>query len=113
VQGYLGCLRYLRISPLTVGQPQLSMVTAVSLEFGSTPRYLQLAEIIREQILAGELPEHTPIPSKRVTRQTYGVAGSTHDRAVEVLKDLGMIVTVPGLGLYVTERKHWQKPTTD
>jgi GntR family transcriptional regulator len=91
----------------------VTTVTHVSLEYGETPRYLQLAEIIRAQIEAGELPPHTPIPSKRVLRQTYGVAGSTTDRAVEVLKGLGMVVTVPGLGLFVTERKHWRKPTAD
>jgi GntR family transcriptional regulator len=87
-------------------------VSHVSLEYGSTPRYLQLAQILREQIEAGELPAGTPIPSKRVIRQTYGVAGSTCDRAVDVLKEAGMLVTVPGLGLYVTERKHWRKDTT-
>lgn len=83
-------------------------VTDVSIEYGPTPRYLQLAAILKEQILAGELAPGTPIPSKRVIRQAYGVAGSTCDRAVDVLKEAGMVVTVPGLGLYITERKHWK-----
>lgn len=84
------------------------MVSAVNIEYGPTPRYLQLARILIEQIRSGELAPGTPIPSKRVIRQAYSVAGSTTDRAVDVLKDLGMVVTVPGLGLYVTEREHWK-----
>ena len=82
-------------------------MTDVPIEFSDVPRYLQLAAIIREQIQAGEIPEHHPIPSKLVLRATYGVSGSTCDRAINVLRAEGRLVTGPGLGLYVTERKHW------
>ena len=84
------------------------MVTPVPIEFSAVPRYRQLANILIEQIKAGELPPGTPIPSKRVIRETYGVAGSTCDRAIDVLKEAGMVITVPGLGLFVTDRNHWR-----
>ena len=84
------------------------MVTPVPIEFSAVPRYRQLANILIEQIKAGELPPGTPIPSKRVIRETYGVAGSTCDRAIDVLKEAGMVITVPGLGLFVTDRTHWR-----
>ena len=86
-------------------------MTDVPLDFNNVPRYQQLARILIEQIQSGELQPGMPIPSKRVIKQAYSVAGSTTDRAVDVLKDLGMVVFVPGLGLYVTERKHWRKDT--
>jgi DNA-binding GntR family transcriptional regulator len=77
------------------------------MEYGETPRYQQLAGILREQIEAGELRPGMPIPSKMVLKQTYSVAGSTIDKAVRVLKDEGKVVTVPGLGIFVRERKDW------
>ena len=80
----------------------------VPIEYSPTPRYQQLAQILIEQIRSGELAIGTPIPSKKVLKQAYSVAGSTCDRAVDVLKEAGMVVTVPGLGLYITERKHWK-----
>lgn len=79
----------------------------MSIEFHEVPRYQQLARILREQIEAGDYPPHTPIPSKKMIKETYQVSGSTVDRAVDVLKAAGMVVTVPGLGLYVRERKDW------
>ena len=85
----------------------MPMVAAVGIEISDVPRYQQLAAILREQIQAGELSPHKPIPSKIVLKQTYNVSGSTVDRAVNLLRDEGRLVTVPGLGLYVTERKHW------
>ena len=79
----------------------------MSLDYGETPRYLQLAQALRAQIESGEIPPHAPIPSKKMIKDMYGVAGSTCDRAIQILKDEGRLVTVPGLGLYVTERKDW------
>lgn len=85
----------------------------MSMDFSDVPRYLQLAAILREQIEAGEIPEHHPIPSKLVLKQAYSVSGSTIDRAVKVLRAEGKLVTIPGLGLYVRERKDWRKPAAD
>ena len=80
----------------------------MSLDYGETPRYLQLAQALRAQIESGEIPPHAPIPSKRAIRRQYEVAGTTVDRAIQILKAEGRLVTVPGLGLYVTERKDWR-----
>lgn len=68
---------------------------------GETPIYLQLANILRQQILAGELLPRRPIPSKRTLTQRHGIAGVTVDKATRILKDEGLLNTVPGKGLYV------------
>lgn len=68
---------------------------------GEVPAYLQLAAIIRAQIESGELEPRQPIPSKRTLVQRYEVARGTVDKAVGVLKSEGLIITVPGRGLYV------------
>lgn len=71
---------------------------------GDTPVYLQLAHIIRQAILSGELRPRRPIPSKRTLTQRHGIAGVTVDKATKILKDEGLLKTVPGRGLYVRAR---------
>lgn len=73
----------------------------MSIEQNETPRYLQLAAILRGQITSGEIGPGMPIPSKRQLTARHGVSGQTVDRATKLLKDEGLLVTVPGLGLFV------------
>jgi GntR family transcriptional regulator len=68
---------------------------------GDMPIYLQLANLIRQQIHAGELLPHRPIPSKRTLTQRHGIAGVTVDKATRILKAEGLLHAVPGKGLYV------------
>lgn len=68
---------------------------------GEVPAYLQLAGILRAQIESGELAPRQPIPSKRTLTERYEIARGTVDKAVALLKSEGLIVTVPGRGLYV------------
>jgi len=41
------------------------------------------------------------LPTRRELAEQYGVADMTIGRALEVLKDEGVIETVPGLGVFV------------
>jgi GntR family transcriptional regulator len=70
---------------------------------GPVPVYLQLAALLRAQIASGELPADRPIPSKRDLVQRYEVGRGTIDHAVQVLKDAGLVYTVIGRGVYVTD----------
>ncbi len=65
------------------------------------PRYKQIAEILRGRIEAGELQPDRPIPSETAIMQEFGVARATARHAVELLREQGLVVTVPGLGTYV------------
>jgi GntR family transcriptional regulator len=65
--------------------------------------YRQLAGELRRQIASGEIPVHRPIPSKKTLVQVYGVSAGTVERALDVLKDEGLLETVQGRGLFVTD----------
>ena len=65
------------------------------------PIHKQIANQIRDSILSGELPAGRRIPSKRDITQELNVAGSTVDKATDILKEEGLIRGSKGLGLFV------------
>jgi len=67
---------------------------------GPVPPYRQLAKILRERIRAGELPPGTRIVESDLTEE-FEVARNTARRALAVLRDDGLIFTVPTRGSYV------------
>jgi GntR family transcriptional regulator len=73
---------------------------------GVTTRCIKLtiAAIIAERIERGELEPDRPIPSEVQLEQEFGVARATARKAVAVLREEGLVVTVPGLGTYVSKR---------
>jgi DNA-binding GntR family transcriptional regulator len=68
------------------------------------PAYLQLARILREMITSGEVAPRQPMPSIKSITQQYAVAKGTAEKALGVLRDEGLVVTVPGRGIYVIDR---------
>jgi GntR family transcriptional regulator len=68
------------------------------------PAYLQLARILREMITSGQVAPRQPMPSIKTITQQYGVAKGTAEKALGVLRDEGLVVTVPGRGIYVIDR---------
>lgn len=64
-----------------------------------TPLSRQIAAILREQILSGEL--RRALPSRKTIMQEYGVASATADKAVRILKAEGLVRTSFGLGNFV------------
>jgi GntR family transcriptional regulator len=69
------------------------------------PVYQQLASLLREQIMSGELAPRRPLPSIRTLTQRYGVADGTVKKAVALLRDEGLVRTVIGRGYYVSPRE--------
>jgi GntR family transcriptional regulator len=65
---------------------------------------LQPARILREMITSGQVVSRQPMPSIKTLTQQYGVAEGAAEKALGVLKDEGLLVTVPGRGIYVTDR---------
>lgn len=66
------------------------------------PLYVQLAGILREQIISGKLTGR--VPSIKSLAQQYGVAMGTADKALAILRDEGLIRSVIGRGAFVVER---------
>jgi DNA-binding GntR family transcriptional regulator len=75
--------------------------------------YDQLASILRDMIMSGELAGGRPIPSKRDLIAEYGISTRTVDSATDILKREGLIEFRTGKGLYVipeNERRGSSKP---
>lgn len=68
---------------------------------GDVPVYMQLAAILRSQIERGEIPPRRPLPSINRLAQEYGIARGSAEKAVQVLRDEGLVRTVIGRGVYV------------
>ncbi len=66
--------------------------------------YRPIARIIERQIMSGQYPPHTRIPTESEVVETYEVARSTARRAVKALRDEGLVYTVPQRGTYVAEQ---------
>jgi GntR family transcriptional regulator len=68
---------------------------------GPVPAYVQLADLVAARIERGELLPGQPIPSEESLRQEYGLARGTVRRAVALLRERGLVFTVPMRGTYV------------
>jgi GntR family transcriptional regulator len=67
---------------------------------GPVPPYRQIADILREQIATGKLAKGARITESEIT-ETYEVARNTARRAIAVLREDGLLMTVPQRGSYV------------
>lgn len=65
-----------------------------------TPVYRQVAEILADRIARGRL-KPGPMPSELHLQQEFGVARDTVRKALAVLREQGLIVTVQGRGSFV------------
>ena len=75
----------------------------------ATPVYRQLAAILRARILSGRIaPDHV-LPSENRLEQEFGLSRNTSRRAIAVLRDEGLVVTVPGRGTYVVPEAELRK----
>jgi GntR family transcriptional regulator len=74
------------------------------------PPYRQIAEILRRQIKAGQYAPDTRIPTESELVEAFEVARTTARRAIGVLREEGLIYTVPQRGSYVTRRSSGVAP---
>jgi DNA-binding transcriptional regulator YhcF (GntR family) len=65
------------------------------------PIFVQIAERIEEDILAGELPEETHVPSTNQFASFYQINPATAAKGVNLLVDQGILYKKRGLGMYV------------
>ena len=68
---------------------------------GPTPLYVQVADAIEARIKAGDLLPNRPIPSENQLVQEYGIARGTGRKAIQLLRERRLVVTVVGRGTYV------------
>jgi len=63
--------------------------------------YLQLAELLREQIRSGKMPPRSRVLPLVELAAKYELAEMTVRKALRILIDEGLIETKPGRGTYV------------
>jgi DNA-binding GntR family transcriptional regulator len=68
----------------------------------AVPPYRQVAEIIRRRIESGQYQPDSRIPTESEIVEEFEVARTTARRAVAVLRDQGLVYTVPNRGSYVS-----------
>jgi len=65
------------------------------------PIFVQIAERIENDIVAGELPEEAQVPSTNQFASFYQINPATAGKGVNLLVDQGMLYKKRGLGMYV------------
>ena len=73
--------------------------------YSPVPLYVQLANLLRNRISSGVIEPGRPLPSQRTLIEEYGLARGTVARAFKILSDEGLVVVVPGKGIYVKPKK--------
>ncbi|MEO3821213.1 GntR family transcriptional regulator [Plantactinospora sp. B24E8] len=84
------------------------------------PRYLQLAEELRERIVSGELPQGSAMPSETELAETSQMSRTSVRNAIRQLREWGLVRAEQGRGTYVraprqrirrrnTQRYQWEK----
>lgn len=84
------------------------------------PRYIQVAEDLRDQIERGVLAAGTAMPSETALSESYDLSRTSVRNAIKQLKDWGLVRAEQGRGTYVralrqpvvrnhTERYQWEK----
>lgn len=72
--------------------------------------YMQVADHIAARIAARDLPPGARLPGERDLAGEYGVALGTARRAIEELRDRGLVVTLPAKGTFVAEPQEDERP---
>jgi DNA-binding transcriptional regulator YhcF (GntR family) len=67
----------------------------------SQPIFLQIAERIENDIISGDLPEESQVPSTNQFASFYQINPATAAKGVNLLVDEGILYKKRGLGMYV------------
>jgi GntR family transcriptional regulator len=77
-------------------------------QYSDVPLYEQLADVIRGRIRSGDLKHLDPLPSETSLEQEFGVSRDTARRAIQALRDEGLVFTVRRRGTFVGPRPDLQ-----
>ncbi|WP_276356174.1 GntR family transcriptional regulator [Cohnella caldifontis] len=69
----------------------------------SRPIFVQIAEKIEDDIIEGELPEETQVPSTNQFAALYRINPATAAKGVNLLVDEGILYKKRGVGMFVKE----------
>lgn len=72
--------------------------------YGHDALYVQLAAILRARVSTGLMKHLDPLPSEDRLKDEFGISRDTVRKAVEVLRNEGLVFTVPHRGTFVGPR---------
>ncbi|MFE3000598.1 GntR family transcriptional regulator [Nocardia sp. NPDC059246] len=78
-------------------------------EPASAPKYLTIASEIQQRIVSGAIPIGGQLPTKQDLQAEFSAALNTVDRALDVLRDRGLVETRHGVGTFVVSTDVAQK----
>lgn len=70
-------------------------------KIGTRYLYVVMADHIAARIKAGDLPSGARLPAEVALTEEYGVSIGTTRRATKLLRERGLVVTVPVKGTFV------------
>lgn len=71
---------------------------------GPAYTYVRVADHLAARMAAGEFPPDSMLPGERALAEEYGVALGTIRRAMDELRDRGLVTTLPAKGTFVTRQ---------
>ena len=78
---------------------------AIKIEDGE-PVSDQVVRSVRKSVLTGQLTEGDLFPSVRSLSQELKISPTTAHKVVAVLREEGLLISRPGIGMIVTSAKH-------
>jgi GntR family transcriptional regulator len=78
----------------------LLLVAAID-QTNPTPLYVQLADILRDDIKSGRLAVGEPVPSETYLQQQHGLSRVTVRKAMALLREQGLVYTIQARGTFV------------
>lgn len=78
----------------------LPLVAAID-QTDPTPLYVQLADILRDDIESGRLAVGEPVPSETYLQQQHGLSRVTVRKAMALLRGQGLVYTIQARGTFV------------
>ena len=68
------------------------------------PPSRQIADVLRGRITSGQYPPGTALPSITALAAEFGTTTNTVRKALGILKDAGLIESVPGYGTFTRKQ---------
>lgn len=72
----------------------------------TTPKYLLIANQLRQRILDGDLAVGTQLPQEKRLIKAYNVSRITVRKALDILEQEGLIYRIQGAGTFVQQSQH-------
>lgn len=76
---------------------------------GRGPKYLRIADVLRDEIRAGELGDDRRLPAETALVERFGVSLPTLRQAIGVLRSEGLVESRHGIGTFVKDTRRRQR----